>query len=239
MSPPRHTLVYIPKNSGITRNNLERLRYLMEITESEFAAGEFRNEALRNINNIYNKIKQTGGHATRNNAKRVTARPLELYRALALRQPENVLHWRRGNAGWRKFQEAAGKFKALGKVRAMRRSGNNASPSRRRVGQHNLNALATFMRPYVLSTASPVRISQANYKEREQKQARNAAAKAEAVARRQRNAKRARNEAAAEGRGARVPRELGRGGRQLHPSACPRSGAADCNLLPSTRHPVT
>jgi hypothetical protein len=170
----------------------------MEITESEFAAGEFRNGALRNINNIYNKIKQAGGHATRNNAKRVTARPLELYRALALRQPENVLHWRRGNAGWRKFQEAAGKFKALGKVRAMRRSGNNASPSRRRVGQHNLNALATFMRPYVLSTASPVRISQANYKEREQKQARNAAAKAEAVARRQRNAKRARNEAAAE-----------------------------------------
>ena len=198
MSPPRHTLVFIPPNSGITRNNLERLRYLMEITESEFAAGEFRNGALRNINNIYNKIKQAGGHATRNNAKRVTARPLELYRALALRQPENVLHWRRGNAGWSKFQEAAGKFKALGKVRAMRRSGNNASPSRRRVGQHNLNAVATFMRPYMLRTASPVRISQANYKTREQKQARNAAAKAEANDRRQRNAQRARNAAARE-----------------------------------------
>lgn len=170
----------------------------MEITESEFAAGEFRNGALRNINNIYNKIKQAGGHATRNNAKRVTARPLELYRALALRQPENVLHWRRGNAGWSKFQESAGRFKALVKVAAMRKSGKNVSPSKRRVGEHNLNALATFMKPYVLSTASPVRISQANYKTREQKQARNAAAKAEAAARRQHNAKRARNEAAAE-----------------------------------------
>jgi len=198
MSPPRHTLVFIPPNSGITRNNLERLRYLMEITESEFAAGEFRNGALRNINNIYNKIKQAGGHATRNNAKRVTARPLELYRALALRQPENVLHWRRGNAGWSKFQEAAGKFKALGKVRAMRRSGNNASPSRRRVGANNLHALATFMRPYMLRTASPVRSTRENYKTREQKQARNAAAKAEANARRQRNAQRARNAAARE-----------------------------------------
>ena len=170
----------------------------MEITESEFAAGEFRNGALRNINNIYNKIKQAGGHATRNNAKRVTARPLELYRALALRQPENVLHWRRGNAGWSKFQESAGRFKALVKVAAMRKSGKNVSPSKRRVGEHNLNALATFMKPYVLSTASPVRISQANYKTREQKQARNAAAKAEAAARRQHSAKRARNEAAAE-----------------------------------------
>ena len=198
MTPPRHTLVFIPKNSGITRNNLERLHYLLGVIDSEFAAGEFRNNALRNINNVYNKIKQAGGHATRNNAKRVTARPLELYRALALKQPENILHYKRQNAGWRKFQEAAGRFKALGKVAAMRKSGKNVSPSKRRVGEHNLNALATFMRPYMLSTASPVRISRANYKNREQKPARNAAAKAAANARRQRNAQRARNAAARE-----------------------------------------
>ena len=198
MSPPRHTLVYIPKNSGITRNNLERLHYLLGITESEFTVGEFRNNALRNINNMYNKIKQAGGHATRNNAKRVTARPLELYRALARKQPENIMHYKRFNAGWNKLQEAAGRFKAQGKVAAMRKSGNNVSPSKRRVGAHNLHALATFMKPYILSTASPVRSSIENYKAREQKPARNAAAKAAANARRQRNAQRARNAAAAE-----------------------------------------
>ena len=198
MSPPRHTLVFIPPNSGITRNNLERLRYLMEITESEFAAGEYRNGALRNINNIYNKIKQTGGHATRNNAKRVTARPLELYRALARKQPENIMHYKRFNAGWSKLQEAAGRFKALLKVGAMRKSGNNASPSKRIAGANNLHAIATFMKPYILSTASPVRSTIENYKAREQKQARNAAAKAAAANRRRRSAQRARNAAAAE-----------------------------------------
>ena len=197
MSPPRHTLVYIPQNSGITRKNLQNLNAILTQRAS---ANDPQNQNMYNgfLAQVYNRIKNAGGHATRNNAIRVTARPLELYRALALKQPENVLHWRRGNAAWNKFQEAAGKFKALGKVRAMRRSGNNASPSRRRVAPHNLHALATFMRPYMLRTASPVRVSRANYKEREQKPARNAAAKAAANARRQRNAQRARNAAARE-----------------------------------------
>jgi hypothetical protein len=197
MSPPRHTLVYIPNKSGITRKNLENLNSILKSLERANDPYE-HNLYSGYLAEVYNKIKQAGKHATRNNAIRVTARPLELYRALALRQPEFNMHHARHNAGWRKFQEAAGRFKALGKVAAMRKSGKNVSPSKRLVGAHNLNALATFMRPYVLSTASPVRISQANYKEREQKPARNAAAKAEAAARRQRNAKRARNEAAAE-----------------------------------------
>jgi hypothetical protein len=197
MPSPRHTLVFIPPKSGITRKNLQNLN---SILTQRANANDPQNQNMYNgfLAEVYNRIKNAGGHATRNNAIRVTARPLELYRALALRQPENVLHWRRGNAGWSKFQEAAGKFKALGKVRAMRRSGNNASPSKRRVGAHNLHALATFMRPYMLSTASPVRVSHANYKEREQKPARNAAAKAAAEDRRRRNAQRARNAAAAE-----------------------------------------
>lgn len=197
MSPPRHTLVYIPKNSGITRKNLENLNSILHRLETlqdpynQQLYTEYRNE-------VYNKIKQAGGHATRNNAKRVTARPLELYRALARKQPEFNMHHARHNAGWRKLQEAAGRFKAMGKVRAMRKSGNNVSPNRRITGAHNLNAIATFMRPYMLRTASPVRSTRENYKAREQKPARNAAAKAEAEARRRRNAKRARNEAAAE-----------------------------------------
>jgi len=197
MSPPRHTLVFIPPNSGITRKNLENLNNILRHLEfnndpyNQRTYAEYRNE-------VYNKIKQAGGHATRNNAMRVTARPLELYRALARKQPENVMYWRRGNAAWSKFQEAAGRFKAQGKVAAMRKSGNNVSPSKRIAGVNNLHAIATFMKPYILSTASPVRISQANYKIREQKPARNAAAKAAANARRQRNAQRARNEAAAE-----------------------------------------
>ena len=197
MSHPRHTLVYIPKNSGITRKNLENLNSILKRLET---ANDPYNHNLYSgyLAETYNKIKQAGGHATRNNAIRVTARPLELYRALALRHPEFNMHHARHNAGWRKFQEAAGRFKALGKVAAMRKSGKNVSPSKRRVGEHNLNALATFMRPYMLSTASPVRISRANYKNREQKPARNAAAKAAANARRRRNAQRARNEAAAE-----------------------------------------
>ena len=197
MSPPRHTLVYIPKNSGITRKNLDNLNSILKRLET---ANDPYNHNLYSgyLAETYNKIKQAGGHATRNNAIRVTARPLELYRALALRHPEFNMHHARHNAGWRKFQEAAGRFKALGKVAAMRKSGKNVSPSKRRVGEHNLNALATFMRPYMLRTASPVRSTRENYKNREQKPARNAAAKAAANARRRRNAQRARNEAAAE-----------------------------------------
>jgi hypothetical protein len=197
MSPPRHTLVFIPPNSGITRKNLENLNSIMHRLETlqdpynQQLYTEYRNE-------VYNKIKQAGGHATRNNAKRVTARPLELYRALARKQPEFVMHHRRFNAGWNKLQEAAGRFKALGKVAAMRKSGNNVSPNKRIAGTNNLHAIATFMKPYMLSTASPVRSTIEKYKEREQKPAKNAAAKAAAAARRRRNAQRARNEAAAE-----------------------------------------
>ena len=197
MSPPRHTLVFIPPNSGITRKNLENLNSILHRLETlndpynQQLYTEYRNE-------VYNKIKQAGGHATRNNAKRVTARPLELYRALARKQPEMPMHYKRFNAGWRKLQEAAGRFKALLKVAAMRKSGNNVSPSKRRVGVNNLHAIATFMKPYVLSTASPVRSTIENYRAREQKPARNAAAKAAAAERRRRSAQRARNAAAAE-----------------------------------------
>ena len=197
MSPPRHTLVYIPKNSGITRKNLENLNSILHRLETLNDPYNQRTYT-EYLNEVYNKIKQAGGHATRNNAKRVAARPLELYRALARKQPEFVMHHRRFNAGWNKLQEAAGRFKAMGKVRAMRKSGNNVSPNKRIAGAHNLNAIATFMRPYMLRTASPVRSTRENYKTREQKPARNAAAKAAANARRRRNAQRARNEAAAE-----------------------------------------
>lgn len=196
MTPPRHTLVFIPPNSGITRKNLmnlNRIMFFLENNSYELEHNMFR----RYLKEVYNRIKQAGGHATRNNAKRVTARPLELYRALARKHPENTMHYSRQNAQWRKFQEAAGRFKAMGKVAAMRKSGNNASPSRRHLGAHNLHALATFMKPYMLSTASPVQASRAHYKHAEQKLARNAAARQAAV-RRQRNARRARNETAAE-----------------------------------------
>ena len=197
MSPPRHTLVFIPPNSGITRKNLENLNSILNRQEGANDPYEHNMYGER-IAEVYNRIKQAGGHATRNNATRVTARPLALYRALALKQPEFNMHHARFNAGWRKFQEAAGRFKALGKVGAMRKSGKNSSPNKRLVGAHNLSALATFMRPYMLRTASPVRVSRENYKNREQKPARNAAAKAAANARRRRNAQRARNAAAAE-----------------------------------------
>jgi hypothetical protein len=196
MPSPHHTLVFIPPNSGITRKNLENLNSILKRLESANYPNE-NNMYRQYLAEIYNKIKQAGGHATRNNAIRVTARPLELYRALARKQPEFNMYHARHNAGWRKFQEAAGRFKAQGKVAAMRKSGNNASPSRRHVGANNLHALATFMQPYMLRTASPVRISQANYKNREQKLARNAAARAAAAARRQLNAQRARNAVAA------------------------------------------
>jgi hypothetical protein len=197
MSPPRHTLVYIPPNSGITRKNLENLNSVLSRLETANDPYE-HNMYSERIAEVYNRIKQAGGHATRNNATRVTARPLELYRALALKQPEFNMNHARFNAGWRKLQEAAGRFKALGKVGAMRKSGNKASPNKRLVGTHNLSALATVMRPYMLRTASPVRSSLQNYKAREQKPAKNAAAKAAANARRRRNAQRARNAAASE-----------------------------------------
>lgn len=197
MSPPRHTLVFIPPNSGITRKNLENLDGILKRLETANDPYEHNMYGER-IAEVYNRIKRAGGHATRNNATRVTARPLALYRALALKQPEFNMHHARFNAGWRKFQEAAGRFKALGKVGAMRKSGNNASPNKRLVGAHNLNALATFMRPYMLRGASPVRMSIQNYKAREQKPAKNAAAKAAANAQRRRNAQRARNAAASE-----------------------------------------
>lgn len=196
MSPPRHTLVFIPPNSGITRKNLENLNSILNRREG--ADPYEHNMYSERIAEVYNRIKQAGGHATRNNATRVTARPLALYRALALKQPEFNMHHARFNAGWRKFQEAAGRFKALGKVGAMRKSGKNASPNKRLVGAHNLSALATFMRPYMLRTASPERMTIQNYKAREQKPAKNAAAKVAANALRQRNAQRTRNAAARE-----------------------------------------
>ena len=174
--------------------NLNRIMLYLENNSYNLEHNMFR----QYLNEVYNKIKQAGGHATRNNAKRVTARPLELYRALARKHPENTMHYARQNAQWRKFQEAAGRFKAMGKVAAMRKSGNNASPSRRHLGAQNLHALANFMKPYMLSTASPVRVPWAHYKHAEQKPARNAAARQAATARRQRNAQRARNAAAAE-----------------------------------------
>ena len=197
MSPPRHTLVFIPPNSGITRKNLENLNSILKRLETANDPYE-HNMYSEGIAEVYNRIKQAGGHATRNNAARVTARPLALYRALALKQPEFNMHHARFNAGWRKFQEAAGRFKALGKVGAMRKSGKNASPNKRLVGAHNLSAIATFMRPYMLRTASPMRMTIQNYKAREQKPAKNAAAEVAANARRQRNAQRTRNAAARE-----------------------------------------
>jgi hypothetical protein len=198
MSPPRHTLVFIPPGSGITRNNLRQLEALNRFIEAENTYYTERNNAIRNRNNLYNRIKQAGGHATRNNAKRVTARPLELYKALVQKQPENTMYYKRHNAGWRKLQEAAGRFKALGKVAAMRKSGNNASPSKRVMGKNNLHRLVTFMTPAMLRTASPIRTPVAHYMAREQAAARAAQAKASAAARKQRNAKRQRNAAAAE-----------------------------------------
>jgi hypothetical protein len=150
------------------------------------------------INEVYNNIQRKGGHATRNNAKRVTARPLELYRALVKKHPENTMYYKRHNAAWRKVQEAAGRFKALSKVAAMRKSGNNVSPSRRIIGANNLHRLVTFMTPAILAAASPVRTPAAHYKLREREASRVAQAKANAAARKQRNAQRQRNAAAAE-----------------------------------------
>ena len=198
MSPPRsplrHTLVFIPPGSGITRNHLESLNYWMKLLDSVENGGAARVY----INEVYNKIKQAGGHRTLNNAKRVTARPLELYRALVKKHPENTMYYARHNAGWRKLQEAAGRFKALGKVAAMRKSGNNASPSKRIMSPNNLHRLVTFMTPAMLAAASPVRTTAAQYKIREREANRAAQAKANAAARRQRNAQRQRNAAAAE-----------------------------------------
>lgn len=198
MTPPRHTLVFIPPGSGITRNNLERLNYWMKSLENVNSNNNNRNVAQRFINHVYNNIQRKGGHATRNNAKRATARPLELYRALALKQPESPMYYKRHNAAWRKLQEAAGRFKALGKVAAMRKAGNNASPNERIMGANNLHRLVTAMTPYILRTASPIRTPVAHYKIREREANRVAQAKANAAARKQRNAQRQRNAAAAE-----------------------------------------
>lgn len=174
--------------------NLNRIMLYLENNSYELEHPMFREY----LDEVYNKIKQAGGHATRNNAKRVTARPLELYRALVRKHPENTMRYARQNAQWRKFQEAAGRFKAMGKVAAMRKSGNNVSPRRRHLGAQNLYALANFMKPYMLSTASPVQVSRTDYKAAEQKPARKAAARQAAAARRQSNVRRAHNEAAAQ-----------------------------------------
>ena len=198
MSPPRHTLVFIPPGSGITRNDLERINYWMKSLENTNSNNNNRNVARRFINHVYNNIQRKGGYSTRNNAKRATARPLELYRALVRKQPENTMYYKRHNAGWRKLQEAAGRFKAFGKVAAMRKAGNNVSPSKRIMGKNNLHRLVTFMTPAMLRTASPIRTPVAHYMAREQAAERAAQAKANAAARKQRNAKRQRNAAAAE-----------------------------------------
>lgn len=214
MSPPRHTLVFIPPKSGIALKNLENLNALMRRanagSNSEGNTANFNRE----MNEIYNKIMVAGGHATRANAKRVTARPLDLYRALArvtranakrrmqqaITQPHLFPNGttRTNIAIWHAVQKAAGRFKALGKVRAMRKSGNNVSPNKLLLNEHKLHALATFMRPYMLREASPVRTSRAAYKARETLAREKVLALQVAEQRRRRQAKAAANKAAAE-----------------------------------------
>jgi hypothetical protein len=60
----------------------------------------------------------------------------------------------RRDAMYRRVQNAAGKFKALRNVAALRRP---PSPSSRRVGsQHNVSMVASLMRPYMLAGSTPV-----------------------------------------------------------------------------------
>ena len=160
---PRHVLVYIPQGAGFTQSNLKELARLAEKMKDALSYGINITDNKQRVTEIFARIKKNGGYANKA-ALEAAIMPylvkfVKLNRALR-RSPRNIGQ-NYQNAKWRTVQEAAGKFKALRNVAALRRS---PSPGSRRVGsKHNTNMVASLMRPYMLASSTPVTMTWNRY----------------------------------------------------------------------------
>lgn len=157
---PRHTLSYIPNKAGWTQANLKRLAQLSRISKNARSYGFNNSETQREVKAIMQRIKVNGGYANMAALQAALMPRLQKYVRLHLphRQKliENENNNRYQNAIWGKVQTAAGKFKAMGRVAAMRPKTNNKNAARRLVGPHSAHTMINLLRPYILRNATPV-----------------------------------------------------------------------------------
>ena len=156
MTPPRHVVMYIPQGAGFTKANLKELERIARWIKDAQSYGLNITEPRQQSTAILKRIKANGGYPNIATMQKVMMPYLMKFRKLnkALKSNNRNLGNERRDAMYRRVQNAAGKFKALRNVAALRRP---PSPSSRRmVSQHNVGTLASLMRPYMLAGSTPV-----------------------------------------------------------------------------------
>lgn len=146
--PPRHFLIHIPPGRGLTHANLARLNNLWTRAAEAGTIENIENYSTQ-IRNLENKIQREGGFPNRN-ATLAFLRPL-------LRRYErlnNRVHRMRNinEEKWRRVQNAAGRFKTLTRVAAVRT-----------VNRPGSRAVANLLRNRLLGLATPVMTRRNNY----------------------------------------------------------------------------
>jgi hypothetical protein len=148
--------MYIPQGAGFTKANLKELGRIARWMKDAQSMGLNITEPRQAANAILRRIKANGGYQNVATMQQALKPYLVKFRVLnkALNHNNRNLGQELQNKRWRKVQNAAGKFKALRNVAALRRP---PSPgSRRMVSQHNVGTLASLMRPYMLAGSTPV-----------------------------------------------------------------------------------
>jgi hypothetical protein len=154
--------MYIPQGAGFTKANLKELERIARWIKDAQSYGLNITEPRQQSTAILRRIKANGGYPNIATMQKAMMPYLVKFRKLnkALTRGKNNNNNNRniGNerrdAMYRRVQAAAGKFKALRNVAALRRP---PSPgSRRMVSQHNVGTLASLMRPYMLAGSTPV-----------------------------------------------------------------------------------
>jgi hypothetical protein len=148
--------MYIPQGAGFTKANLKELERIARWIKDAQSYGLNITEPRQQSTAILKRIKANGGYPNIATMQKVMMPYLLKFRKLnkALNSNNRNLGNERRDAMYRRVQNAAGKFKALRNVAALRRP---PSPgSRRMVSQHNVGTLASLMRPYMLAGSTPV-----------------------------------------------------------------------------------
>ena len=153
--------MYIPPGAGFTKANLKELSRIARWMTDAQSMGLNITEPRQASNAIFTRIKKNGGYANKAALQAALMPYLVKFRKLnkALTRGKNNNNNRnlvteRRVAMYRRVQNAAGKFKALRNVAALRRP---PSPTSRRMGsQHNVSMVASLMRPYMLAGSTPV-----------------------------------------------------------------------------------
>jgi len=148
--------MYIPGGAGFTKANLKELERIARWIKDAQSYGLNITEPRQQSTAILRRIKANGGYPNVATMQKAMMPYLVKFRKLnkALNSNNRNLGNERRDAMYRRVQNAAGKFKALRNVAALRRP---PSPSSRRVGsQHNVSMVASLMRPYMLAGSTPV-----------------------------------------------------------------------------------